>query len=156
MPRAPRDLAGLGAAHLRPGLYRDEALARRRRMGAARSRRRGAGLVAIFFGLDTGFLTQISLANTASLEQSLVDRIHPAQGKVAVEPSSSVVMPEGGGAMMSANLQDDERQRAYDGDERQSGRHDEGGGNPCAERSARRRLAAVARRHRRVAETRRP
>jgi thiol-disulfide isomerase/thioredoxin len=59
--------------------------------------------VAIFFGVDTGFLTQISLANTASLEQSLVDRIHPAPGKVAAETSSSVVMPEGGGAMMSAN-----------------------------------------------------
>jgi thiol-disulfide isomerase/thioredoxin len=59
--------------------------------------------VAIFFGLDTGFLTQISLANTASLEQSLVDRIHPASAKDAAEPSSSVVMLEGGGAMMSAN-----------------------------------------------------
>jgi thiol-disulfide isomerase/thioredoxin len=59
-------------------------------------------VVAIFFGLDTGFLTQISLANTASLEQSLVDRIHPASGEVA-EPSSSVVTPEGGGATMSAN-----------------------------------------------------
>jgi thiol-disulfide isomerase/thioredoxin len=57
---------------------------------------------AIFFGLDTGFLTQVSLANTASLEQSLIDRIHPAPAKIAAE-SSSVMMPEGGGAMMSAN-----------------------------------------------------
>jgi cytochrome c biogenesis protein CcdA/thiol-disulfide isomerase/thioredoxin len=83
--------------------------AMKRSLGAGEWVRRGLGaavlvaVVAIFFGLDTGFLTQVSLANTASLEQSLVDRIHPASAKVAVEPSSSVVMPEGGGAMMSAN-----------------------------------------------------
>jgi cytochrome c biogenesis protein CcdA/thiol-disulfide isomerase/thioredoxin len=82
--------------------------AMKRSLGAGEWVRRGLGaavlvaVVAIFFGADTGFLTQISLANTASLEQSLVDRIHPASAKVAVEPSSSVVMPEGG-AMMSAN-----------------------------------------------------
>ena len=83
--------------------------AMKRSLGAGEWVRRGLGaavlvaVVAIFFGLDTGFLTQVSLANTASLEQSLVDRIHPASGNVAAEPSSSVVMPEGGGAMMSAN-----------------------------------------------------
>jgi cytochrome c biogenesis protein CcdA/thiol-disulfide isomerase/thioredoxin len=83
--------------------------AMKRSLGAGEWVRRGLGaavlvaVVAIFFGVDTGFLTQISLANTASLEQSLVDRIHPAPGKVAAETSSSVVMPEGGGAMMSAN-----------------------------------------------------
>jgi cytochrome c biogenesis protein CcdA/thiol-disulfide isomerase/thioredoxin len=84
--------------------------AMKRSLGAGEWVRRGLGaavlvaVVAIFFGLDTGFLTQVSLANTASLEQSLVDRIHPASSKVAAaEPSSSAVMPEGGGAMMSAN-----------------------------------------------------
>src|SRR5271167_1782958 len=83
--------------------------AMKRSLGAGEWVRRGLGaavlvaVVAIFFGADTGFLTQISLANTASLEQGLVDRIHPASGKVAAETSSSVVMPEGGGAMMSAN-----------------------------------------------------
>src|ERR1700729_1427265 len=83
--------------------------AMKRSLGAGEWVRRGLGagvlvaVVAIFFGLDTGFLTQVSLANTGSLEQSLVDRIHPASAKVAAEPSSSVVMPEGGGAMMSAN-----------------------------------------------------
>jgi cytochrome c biogenesis protein CcdA/thiol-disulfide isomerase/thioredoxin len=85
--------------------------AMKRSLGAGEWVRRGLGaavlvaVVAIFFGLDTGFLTQVSLANTGSLEQSLVDRIHPAPGKVAAEPSSSVLMPEGGGggAMMSAN-----------------------------------------------------
>jgi cytochrome c biogenesis protein CcdA/thiol-disulfide isomerase/thioredoxin len=83
--------------------------AMKRSLGAGEWVRRGLGaavlvaVVAIFFGADTGFLTQVSLANTASLEQSLVDRIHPGSAKVAAEPSSSVVMPEGGGAMMSAN-----------------------------------------------------
>jgi hypothetical protein len=82
--------------------------AMKRSLGAGEWIRRGLGaavlvaVVAIFFGVDTGFLTQISLANTASLEQGLVDRFHPAAGKAAAEPSSSVVMT-GGGAMMSAN-----------------------------------------------------
>ena len=78
--------------------------AMKRSLGAGEWVRRGLGaavlvaVVAIFFGVDTGFLTQVSLANTASLEQSLVDRIHPASAKIA----SSVVMSEGAGAM-SAN-----------------------------------------------------
>jgi cytochrome c biogenesis protein CcdA/thiol-disulfide isomerase/thioredoxin len=82
--------------------------AMKRSLGAGEWVRRGLGaavlvaVVAIAFGVDTGFLTQISLANTASLEQGLVDRFHPAAGKTAVEPSSSVVMT-GGGSMMSAN-----------------------------------------------------
>jgi cytochrome c biogenesis protein CcdA/thiol-disulfide isomerase/thioredoxin len=82
--------------------------AMKRSLGAGEWIRRGLGaavlvaVVAIAFGVDTGFLTQISLANTASLEQSLVDRFRPAAGKVGAEPSSSVVVT-GGGAMMSAN-----------------------------------------------------
>jgi cytochrome c biogenesis protein CcdA/thiol-disulfide isomerase/thioredoxin len=82
--------------------------AMKRSLGAGEWVRRGLGaavlvaVVAIFFGVDTGFLTQISLANTASLEQGLVDRFHPASGKVAADPSSSVVTT-GGGAMTSAN-----------------------------------------------------
>ncbi|HTT99619.1 MAG TPA: cytochrome c biogenesis protein DipZ [Rhizomicrobium sp.] len=36
------------------------------------------GVVAIAFSLDTGFLTQISTANTARIEQALIDRIRPA------------------------------------------------------------------------------
>ncbi|MDE1992410.1 MAG: redoxin family protein [Rhizobiaceae bacterium] len=88
--------------------------------------RRGLGvlvLVAVFaiaLGLDTGFLTQASLASTASLEQDLVDRFHAqpgadqdqAQGgamKSVVmnndgNAMKSVVM-KGDGAMMSANNQ---------------------------------------------------
>ena len=81
--------------------------AMKRSLGAGEWIRRGLGVavlvavVAIFFGLDTGFLTQISLANTATLEQGLVDRFHPGPGKTSGEPSSSVAM--NGGAMMSAN-----------------------------------------------------
>jgi len=42
-----------------------------------------AGVVAIAFGLDTGFLTRMSLARTASLEQGLVNRLQtPAGGPV--------------------------------------------------------------------------
>src|SRR5580698_824061 len=82
--------------------------AMKRSLGAGEWVRRGLGaavlvaVVAVVFGADTGFLTQISLANTASLEQGLVDRFHPAPVKMSGEPSSSVLMPEGG-AMMSAN-----------------------------------------------------
>ena len=36
-----------------------------------------AGIVAVAFGLDRGLLTQVSLASTAGLEQSLVDRLQP-------------------------------------------------------------------------------
>src|SRR5580698_3253933 len=36
-----------------------------------------AGVVAIALGLDRGVLTQISLASTSGVEQSLIDRFHP-------------------------------------------------------------------------------
>jgi cytochrome c biogenesis protein CcdA/thiol-disulfide isomerase/thioredoxin len=82
--------------------------AMKRSLGAGEWVRRGLGaavlvaVVAIAFGIDTGFLTQVSLANTASLEQSLVDRFRPAGARVDAKLSSSAVMA-GGGAMMSAN-----------------------------------------------------
>ncbi|TXI08809.1 MAG: cytochrome c biogenesis protein DipZ [Rhizobium sp.] len=69
--------------------------------------RRGAGVavlvavVAIAMGLDTGLLTQASLASTASLEQDLVDRFHAQDSN----KPSSVVMKNDGGAMMSATNQ---------------------------------------------------
>ncbi|TCR81499.1 cytochrome c biogenesis protein DipZ [Rhizobium sp. BK376] len=79
--------------------------------------RRGLGVlvlvavVAIGLGLDTGFLTQASLASTASLEQNLVDRFHAQPGGDQAMAGaqggamkSSVVM-NGGDAMMSANNQ---------------------------------------------------
>ncbi|HZC55052.1 MAG TPA: cytochrome c biogenesis protein DipZ [Xanthobacteraceae bacterium] len=73
--------------------------AMKRSLGAGEWIRRGLGaavlvaVVAIGFGLDTGFLTRISLTNTASLEQSLVDWIN-APVKPAVPDSNLAV--EGG------------------------------------------------------------
>src|SRR5271154_6735161 len=55
-----------------------------------------ASAVAIAFGLDTGFLTRASLASTASLEQGLLDRLHPA----AAPPQPSVIA-SGDSAMMA-------------------------------------------------------
>lgn len=46
----------------------------RRALGAAVL----AAVVIIGFGLDTGYLTAVSLASTTSLEQGLLDRFHPA------------------------------------------------------------------------------
>ena len=72
----------------------------KRSLGAGEWVRRGLGVavvvavVAIAAGADTGFLTQLSVARTASLEQALIDRIHPAA------PTTTVVPP--GGAMMAA------------------------------------------------------
>jgi cytochrome c biogenesis protein CcdA/thiol-disulfide isomerase/thioredoxin len=58
--------------------------AMKRSLGAGQWVRRGLGAAvlvavgAIALGADTGFLTQISAASTASLEQSLLDRFHPS------------------------------------------------------------------------------
>ena len=96
--------------------------AMKRSLGAGEWIRRGLGaavlvaVVAIALGLDTGFLTQISLANTASLEQSLVDRFHPAGGRVDAKPTSSVVMARRRDDERQS-VDDDERQRSHDGDE---------------------------------------
>ena len=57
-----------------------------------------AGVIAIAFGFDTGFLTRVSLAGTASLEQGVIDRLHPAK----TSPPSSVVTNDSAGTMMSA------------------------------------------------------
>ncbi|MBA8878336.1 cytochrome c biogenesis protein DipZ [Phyllobacterium myrsinacearum] len=57
--------------------------AMKRALGAGEWIRRGlgiavlAGVAAIALGLDTGFLTQVSLASTSHLEQSLIDKIQP-------------------------------------------------------------------------------
>jgi cytochrome c biogenesis protein CcdA/thiol-disulfide isomerase/thioredoxin len=55
-----------------------------------------ASAVAIAFGLDTGFLTRASLASTASLEQGLLDRLHPTQA-----PPQPSVVASGDSAMMA-------------------------------------------------------
>jgi cytochrome c biogenesis protein CcdA/thiol-disulfide isomerase/thioredoxin len=53
-----------------------------------------AGVVAIALGLDRGVLTQISLASTSGVEQSLIDRFHPntAQNDPQKKPGSMMMM----------------------------------------------------------------
>ena len=59
--------------------------AMKRSMGAGEWIRRGLGaavllaVVAIAFGLDTGFFTSLSVGSTAALEQRLLDKLHPEQ-----------------------------------------------------------------------------
>ena len=75
--------------------------------------RRGVGVavlvavVAIALGLDTGFLTQASLASTNVLEQGLVDKFHQQQTADDTGGAmKSVVMSAGGGSMaMTGNNQ---------------------------------------------------
>ena len=74
----------------------------KRFLGAGEWIRRGlgaavlAGVAAIALGFDTGFLTRVSLGNTASLEQGLVDKLRPSN------PQASVVMDGPGSGMMMA------------------------------------------------------
>jgi cytochrome c biogenesis protein CcdA/thiol-disulfide isomerase/thioredoxin len=74
--------------------------AMKKSLGAGEWIRRGLGVavllgvVAIAFGLDTGLLTRLSLASTAGIEQSLVDRVRtkppaPPVGKFAMLPPLS-------------------------------------------------------------------
>jgi len=56
-----------------------------------------AAVVAIALGVDTGFLTRVSTASTAALEQGLLDRFKPASA--APETTPSVVMNGGPGMM---------------------------------------------------------
>jgi cytochrome c biogenesis protein CcdA/thiol-disulfide isomerase/thioredoxin len=66
--------------------------AMKRSIGAGEWIRRGLGaavlvaVVAIALGLDTGFLTNLSLGSTTALEQSLLDKLRPHQ-KAAAGPS---------------------------------------------------------------------
>ncbi len=79
--------------------------AMKRSLGIGEWLRRGVGVavlvavVAIGLGLDTGFLTQASLAGTNALEQELVDRLHPQRAANETGASmKSVVMPAAGGS----------------------------------------------------------
>jgi len=70
--------------------------AMKRSLGVGEWVRRGTGVlvlvavVAIALGVDTGVLTKISLARTASLEQGLLDTFHSsANGKIASQDSRS-------------------------------------------------------------------
>jgi cytochrome c biogenesis protein CcdA/thiol-disulfide isomerase/thioredoxin len=67
--------------------------AMKRSIGAGEWIRRGLGaavlvaVVAIALGLDTGFLTRVSLGSTTALEQNLLDRLRPGQKTAASGPS---------------------------------------------------------------------
>jgi cytochrome c biogenesis protein CcdA/thiol-disulfide isomerase/thioredoxin len=72
--------------------------AMKRSLGAGEWVRRGLGaavlaaVVVIALGLDTRFLTQVSLASTAPLEQGLVDKLHPAPSAQPSTEGSPVAM----------------------------------------------------------------
>ncbi len=48
-----------------------------------------AAVAAIALGVDTGFLTRVSLSGTSALEQRLLDALHPASAAVASPPSAA-------------------------------------------------------------------
>jgi cytochrome c biogenesis protein CcdA/thiol-disulfide isomerase/thioredoxin len=81
--------------------------AMKRSLGVGEWIRRGLGVailaavVIIALGLDTGFLTQASVASTASLEQGLLDKLRPQQAKPQPpQQSMSLVMKGDQGGMM--------------------------------------------------------
>jgi thiol-disulfide isomerase/thioredoxin len=69
--------------------------AMRRSLGIGEWIRRGlgvgvlAGVAVIALGLDTSFLTRISLASTTPLEQHLVNRLHPAADTQSQSPATA-------------------------------------------------------------------
>ena len=76
--------------------------AMKRSIGAGEWIRRGLGaavlaaIVAIAFGFDTGFLTNVSVGSTTALEQSLLDRLHPRENTTAMSgPSMTRAKPAG-------------------------------------------------------------
>jgi cytochrome c biogenesis protein CcdA/thiol-disulfide isomerase/thioredoxin len=79
--------------------------AMKRSLGVGEWIRRGvgaavlAGVAAIALGLDTGFLSRVSYASTASIEQKLLDGLRPTP----VSTPGSLVVMNGGPAMMAAN-----------------------------------------------------
>ncbi len=85
-------------------------------LGAAEWVKKGLGITvliavaAVASGLDTGFLTNISLSNTSSLEQRLIDRLRPASKEAKGSLQSSAVTsgePDktvGAGAVRAPNL----------------------------------------------------
>jgi len=80
----------------------------KRSLGTAEWVKRGLGIAvliavaAVASGLDVGFLTNISLSNTASLEQHLIDRFRPKSNEAGSSMQSSVVTTGNPAMMMSA------------------------------------------------------
>jgi cytochrome c biogenesis protein CcdA/thiol-disulfide isomerase/thioredoxin len=71
--------------------------AMKRSIGAGEWIRRGLGaavlvaIAAIALGLDTGFLTNVSVGSTTSLEQGLIDRLHPRDNTAAMTGPSMMM-----------------------------------------------------------------
>jgi cytochrome c biogenesis protein CcdA len=80
--------------------------AMKRSIGAGEWIRRGLGaavlvaIVAIAFGLDTGFLTNVSVSSTTSLEQSLLDRLNPNRKAADQKAANQKAEMTGGPSMM--------------------------------------------------------
>ncbi len=84
----------------------------KRSLGVGEWVRRGLGVAvlasvaAIALGLDTGFLTQVSLTGTASLEQGLVDKLgaarHPPMAMSGAAPAAAMKAANTGAAPMMA------------------------------------------------------
>ncbi len=91
--------------------------AMKRSLGASEWIRRGlgaavlVGVALIALGLDTGLLTRISLNSTASLEQRLLERLHPDAAL-----TGSDVMMSGGSAMKSRVRADRAENLAIEGE----------------------------------------
>ena len=83
----------------------------KRSLGAGEWIRRGLGVavvvavVAIAAGADTGLLTRLSVARTASLEQALIERIHPPATPTNVAPPGGAMMAATDSMMMRADAQ---------------------------------------------------
>jgi cytochrome c biogenesis protein CcdA/thiol-disulfide isomerase/thioredoxin len=83
--------------------------AMKRSLGTGEWIRRGLGVIVlasvavIALGLDTGFLTRVSLASTNGLEQSLLDKLH---GAPRAEPQQAAMTMKVGPSMMMAAAAD--------------------------------------------------
>ncbi len=65
-----------------------------------------AGVAVIALGLDRGFLTQLSLASTSGVEQSLLDRLHP-QSEEKKPPAMMMMSANSGGAASGPQMMPD-------------------------------------------------
>jgi cytochrome c biogenesis protein CcdA/thiol-disulfide isomerase/thioredoxin len=88
--------------------------AMKRSLGVGEWIRRGLGVAVLFAvfaiasGLDTGFLTRVSLSGTNSLEQGLIDRFRPTSQSADASSQSSNVMS--GGPAMTMKAKPDARE----------------------------------------------
>jgi cytochrome c biogenesis protein CcdA/thiol-disulfide isomerase/thioredoxin len=81
----------------------------KRSLGAAEWVKRGLGIAVLIAvaaaasGLDTGFLTNVSLSNTAAIELQLIDRFRPPSKEASGSAQSSIVMSGNPAMTMTGN-----------------------------------------------------